>query len=282
MARPRYLITGGSGFLGRTLIQRLVDMGETEVTVVSRSEANLIVLGDCFPHIRVIPGDIADPYVCTRACRGIDRIFHLAAFKHVGLAESNTRQCIATNIIGTMNLLEETRRTMPEFILGISTDKAAQVNGVYGASKFLQERLFLEYEQLNSLTKYRTVRYGNVFYSTASVLCKWKDKLQRGEEIIVTDPAATRFYLSVEQAVNIIFNCLAHAQDARAYIAEMKAASIGQLLEVMITKYSLSPHPEIRTTGLQPGESLHEVLIEGGPNSSQVEQYTNEELYAVV
>src|SRR3990167_4808776 len=187
----KYLITGGSGFLGHELIKRL----DGKIKVVARNEGNLIALKEKFPYIEIVTGNIADSYICQKVCSDIDGIFHLAAFKHVGLAEKeNVRECVLSNIQGSLNLLEETRKNKPEFIIGISTDKAAQVKGVYGATKFLMERLFDEYADTNPATKYRVVRYGNVMYSTGSVLCKWKDKIQAGEPVIVTDLNATRFF----------------------------------------------------------------------------------------
>jgi UDP-N-acetylglucosamine 4,6-dehydratase/UDP-glucose 4-epimerase len=215
--------------------------------------------------------------------QGVDAIFHLAAFKHVGLAEQNVRECVLGNVTGTMNILELTRKYPIEFILGISTDKAAQVSGVYGASKLLHERLFTDYEKMNPSTKYRTVRYGNVLYSTGSVLCKWKDRLQNDEEVIITDSEATRFYWTVDQAIDLIFDCLNNAEDSKPYVPEMKSMSVGNLLEAMIRKY----HPDgktykVKTIGLQPGENLHEVIVEDGPNSSEVERFTIEEIIELV
>jgi UDP-N-acetylglucosamine 4,6-dehydratase/UDP-glucose 4-epimerase len=113
--------------------------------------------------------------------------------------------------------------TQPEFILGVSTDKAAKVAGVYGASKLLMERLFGQFGILNKNTEYRIVRYGNVLYSTGSVLCKWKDLLEQGKEVIVTDGDATRFFWTVDQAVDLIFDCLENATDWQPHITDMKS-----------------------------------------------------------
>jgi UDP-N-acetylglucosamine 4,6-dehydratase/5-epimerase len=161
-----------------------------------------------------------------------------------------------------------TRKYPIEFILGISTDKAAQVSGVYGASKLLHERLFTDYERMNPGTKYRTVRYGNVLYSTGSVLCKWKDRLQNDEEVIITDPEATRFYWTVDQAIDLIFDCLNNAEDSKPYVPEMKSMS--------------GETHKVKTIGLQPGENLHEMIVEDGPDSSEVERFTIEEIMELV
>lgn len=263
--------------MGQELIKRL----DGEVRVLARNEGNLVALKEKFPHVEIMVGDVSDPYVCDRAVQGVDGVYHLAAMKHVGLAEENVHECIKSNI--PVALLEATRKYKPKFIIGISTDKAASRKGVYGATKFLMEKLFSEYEKLNPDTKYRIVRYGNVLYSTGSVLCKWRDKLQKGEDIIVTDLSATRFFWTVEQAVDLIFEALEKASDSRPYITNMKAIQMGDLMWTMISKYGnpdkLSKFIRI---GLQPGENLHEVITEDGPDSSQVERFTQEEIMEMI
>ena len=281
----KYLVTGISGFLGGELVRRLVKMGFTNLVGVARNEGNLIMLKEKYPLIQFITGDISDPFICDKACKDISGIFHLAAFKFVDLAETQTRQCVLSNIIGTMNLLEATRKYNHDFILGISTDKAARVNGVYGATKLIVEKLFQEYEKLNPDTKYRTVRYGNVLYSAGSVLCKWKDKLQKGEEIIVTDLEATRFYWTVDQAVDLIFSCLENATDAAPQHFPMKAIKMNDLLNAKIEKYAIRSDVHqncLKIIGLQKGENLHEIITSDGKDSSQVERYTQKEIMELI
>ena len=230
--------------------------------------------------MEIIPGDISDPFVCDKAMRGVEGVYHLAAFKFVGLAETEVKTCVESNVVGTLNLLEATRVHKPRFVVGVSTDKAMHVNGVYGATKMLQERLFREYEDINPATKYRTVRYGNVLYSTGSVLCKWRDKLQRGEEVVLTDPNATRFYWTVDQAVDLIFKCLEVARDSSPFVTHMKAMRIGDLLDAMVEKYAQGT-PKIKTIGLQAGENMHEQIMEG-QDSSMVERFTKEEILQLI
>lgn len=282
-SKKTYLITGGAGFLGTVLIARLEKMGIKKIKTISRNEGKLVALKEKFPFLEIIPGDISDPYCAEKVVQDVDAIFHLAAFKHVGLAEQNVRECVLGNVIGTLNILEMSRKYPIEFILGISTDKAAQVSGVYGATKLLHERLFVDYERMNPNTTYRTVRYGNVLYSTGSVLCKWKDRLQNDEEVIITDPEATRFYWTVDQAIDLIFDCLENSQDSTPYVPEMKSMSVGDLLEAMIRKYLPEGNtPKVKTIGLQPGENLHEMILEEGPSSSEVERFTVEEILRLI
>lgn len=276
----RYLVTGGSGFLGLELIKRLTEMGCRNIVSVSRNEGKSVQLKELFPHVEIILGDIKDPYICHKACKNVSGIIHTAAFKHVGLAEKeNVRECVQGNIVGTLNLLEETRKASQDFIIGISSDKAAHIKGVYGATKFIMERLFSEYESLNTKTKYRTVRYGNVLYSTGSVLCKWKEKMIKGEPVIITNPDATRFFWTASSAVNLIFDCLNNAKDAAPYVAPMKSIRMGDLLEAMMDKYG---RVEVIQIGMQIGENLHESISEDGIDSFHAERYTKEEILQLI
>jgi UDP-N-acetylglucosamine 4,6-dehydratase/UDP-glucose 4-epimerase len=272
----RYTIFGGSGFLGNELVKRL----DGDLLVVARNEGNLVALKEKHPRIEIMVGDVSDPYVCDRACKDADGIYNLSALKHVGLAEQNVKQAIESNI--PIALLEATRKYKPKFIIGISTDKAASRKGVYGTTKFLMERLFSEYEKLNPNTKYRIVRYGNVLYSTGSVLTKWKDKILKGEEVIITEPTATRFFWTVEQAVDLIFECLEEAIDSTPYITSMKSMEMGDLLDAMIEKYAQGKKIPIKEIGLQSGENMHEIITEDGIDSSETEQFTIEEIMQLI
>ena len=208
-----YLVTGGSGFLGIPLCKRIISYGG-KVRVLARNEGKLVDLKQQFPEIEILTGDICDKFEVKQAMKDITGVFHLAASKHVGIAEIQVRECIKSNTLGSMNILEESLHTNPEFVLGVSTDKAAKVAGVYGATKLLMERLFGQFEALNNKTQYRLVRYGNVLYSTGSVLCKWKELLQDGKEVTVTDGKATRFFWTVDQAIQLIIDCLTNAKDS--------------------------------------------------------------------
>lgn len=271
MERNTILITGGSGFLGEALIKRLYP---NKIRIVGRNEGLLGKMKDKFPDIEVVTGDISDECVARKSMDGVKEVYHLAAYKHVGMAEENPMQCVKSNIIGSMNILKISYEIKPNFVVGISTDKAAQVSGVYGATKMLMESLFKEAERTNKDTNYRIVRYGNVLYSTGSVLCKWKERMMRGEDVIITDPNATRFFWTVDEAVDLIFNCLNSQTDATPMMSKMKSMSMGDLLEAMMQKYG---RVGVKTIGLQAGENLHET-IDGKIYSNNVERFTIDEI----
>ena len=277
----KYLITGGSGFLGEELIKRILSEGG-KVTIVARSEVGLIKTKQTFPDIEYYTGDIADKLTLKRFT-DIQGIFHLAAFKHVGLAETQARECTLSNVLGSINVLEHAVDIGVEFVLGISTDKAAQVKGVYGASKLIMERLFFQFEKDYPKIKFRTVRYGNVLYSTGSVLCKWRELLKEGKEVIVTEAGATRFFWTIDQAVDLIFNCMQDAKDSLPFLPYMKSMSIGDLLEAMASKYlPEGAELKVKSIGLQPGENLHERILEDGPASDEVQSFTVEEIKELI
>ena len=279
----KYLITGGSGFLGKKLIERLLGMGCENIRVVARNEGQLVALQERYPTIQVITGNIADKLTADKACSNVDAIFHLAAYKHVNLAEDNVSECVSSNVQGTMNILEASRKYEPAFVIGISTDKASRVSGIYGATKLLMEGLFREYEKLNLATKYRVVRYGNVAYSTGSVMCKWRDRLIRGAEVTVTNLDATRFFWTVDEAVDLIFDCLENATDSKPRVKDMKALRIGDLLDCMAEKYlPIGKELRVRNIGMQRGDNLHEVILENGTDSSKAPRYTKEEIMSII
>ncbi len=279
----RYLVTGGTGFLGKELIKRLVEQG-AYVNTIARNEGNLITLQQRYPdNIKIFYGDITNTFTVEQAMVDkIEGVFHLAAFKHVTAAETFARECTNSNIIGSINVLDVASSKKVKFIIGISTDKAAQVAGVYGATKLVMEKLFEQYEVFNPYTSYRVVRYGNVLYSTGSVLCKWKELIEQDKKVKVTEPEATRFFWTIDSALDLVFDCLENADNASPYVPEMKSIKILNLLIAMYRKYGSGTEPNLEIIGLQPGENLHEKILKDGPGSGETEQYTIEEIMELI
>lgn len=264
------VVFGGSGFLGTELIKRL---GDRDVVAVARNEGALVALKEKFPNIEIIVGDIADRWIVKKAMKDADEVYLLSALKHVGLAESEVKSCINTNVIGAMNVIDESLIIEPELLMFISTDKASQPMGVYGCSKKIGEKLLQEAEKINPFTRYRCVRYGNVWNSTGSLITKWRPKMMRGEEIILTDPNASRFFWTVSEAVDLIFECIENAKDSTPYIPTMKAVKMQTVLEACIETYGICP---VKIIGLQPGENMVETT-DGITFSDTAEQFTKEE-----
>lgn len=274
----KILVTGASGYLGHEIVKRLIERGD-EVVALARNEGKLVELKEKFPGIEVVVGDVSDRFFLDRAMQGTHGCIHAAAMKHVGLAEQNPRECVESNVIGSLNVLEAAVRHGLEFVIGISTDKAASRSGVYGTTKYLMERLFEGYQEAYPETRFRTVRYGNVLDSTGSVTRKWRERILKGELVYISDPKATRFFWTVGQAVDLIFECLEKATDAKPYLTKMKSMRMRDLLEAMMWKYG---RVEVKAIGLQPGENMHEIIEEGGVTSEHAEKFTVEEIAELI
>ena len=187
------------------------------------------------------------------------------------MAEENVRQCVRSNIIGTLNLLQESMRGRQYFFVFISSDKASRVRGIYGATKYIGEKLVQEFGMLNPHTKYNVIRYGNVLGSTGSVIEKWRPLIQAGKPVIITDAAATRYFFSVKDAVTTIFDSMGR-NIPNPIIPKMQAATMGFVLECCQQVWGKCP---VKTIGLQIGENMHETL-DGENYSDAAEKWTKE------
>ena len=284
----KYLVTGGTGVVGYELCKRIIKMGG-KVLILSRNEEKLRKLcnhlfstgvATIYEQVETIVSDILDKEAIKEAMKDVRGVFHLTALAQ-GMQSGKAIESINTNILGSMNVLVESLDI--DFVIGISSDKVVQVSGNYGATKFLMEKLFTEFEEINPDTKYRVVRLGNVIYSVDSVLEKWKSKIENNEEVIITEPTATRFFMTKEQSVDMIFNCLEKSTDSTPYFENMKSTSMGNLLEAMSNKYlPEGSELSVKEIGLQPNENLHERIVEGGPYTNEMEQYTVEELKEMI
>lgn len=273
LSQSKTVVFGGSGFLGTALIERLIKTGNENILAVARNEGALVALKEKFPAIEIMVGDIADRWVVKKAMQDAGSVFLLAAMKHVGLADIEVKSCISTNVLGCTNIIDESLITKPRTLVFISTDKAAQPTGVYGCSKKIGERLIIEAEKINPNTRYRIIRYGNVWGSTGSFITKWIPRMKNGEEIILTDPDASRFFWTVQEALDLIFECIEQAPDASPYIPKMKAIKMGDVLEACMDVYGKCP---VKIIGLQPGENKVETT-DGITFSDTAEQFTKEE-----
>lgn len=275
----RIVIYGASGYLGTALVDRLIENGKTNIVAVARNEANLVALKEKYPTVEIQVGDIANRWTVKKSMKDASECYLLSAMKHVGLSDKDVMSCVSTNIVGCMNVIQESLNTKPNLLMFISTDKASQPSGVYGCTKKIGERLMAEAERINPETHYRVCRYGNVLYSSGSVLCKWRDRMLAGKEVVVTDVNATRFFFSIDQALDLIFECRLFANGSTPYTPSMKSIRIGDLLEAMMDKYGKVP---VKHIGLQDGENMHETIMENGLNSSLTEKYSKEEILQLI
>lgn len=278
----KVLITGGSGFLGRKLIEKINELAPThegpiEIKIIGRSEGNLVKTKELFPNIEIAVGDVTDKTLLRSVMLGMDFVFHAAALKHVVLAEQMPAEYIRVNVEGSRNLLELSCELKTPVVVGISTDKAATPSGVYSTTKYLMERMFHEAAARNPRTAYRLVRFGNIMYSTGSVLEKWKNKIQNNLPCTIYDPNSTRFYWTVDEAVMAVIQSL-NNKDCNPTIPTMKSIRTIDLYNAMVMKYGSKDTPQPEIIGLQNGEVLHETLLE----SSEHNVLTIEEILKII
>tara|TARA_Y100000996_G_scaffold354434_1_gene294613 strand:- start:28 stop:873 length:846 start_codon:yes stop_codon:yes gene_type:complete len=275
----KYLITGATGIIGYSLCKRIISMGG-QVVVMSRNKNKLKNLKRKYNEIEIVVGDICNQQIIRNVIKDVDGVFHLAAVAD-GMQAGKPIESVTTNVIGSMIVLQEASNV--DFVLGISSDKVVQVSGSYGATKFLMEKLFNQFEEMNPKVKYRVIRLGNVIYSADSVLYRWKSLIEKCKEVIVTDKKATRFFMTSEKSVDLIMNCLEKAKNSKPYFEDMKSASIGNLLKAMTNKYApKNCKLSIKKIGLSPNENLHEKISEDGPYTNEIEQYTVKELEEMI
>jgi UDP-glucose 4-epimerase len=280
-ARPlegkRILITGGTGSVGKVLTQRILreELGcPEEIVIFSRDEAkqhfmrlayqNLRVATDevIYKHkgkVRFLIGDVRDRVALNRALQGVHVVFATAALKQVPTCEYYPFEAVKTNVEGVKNLLDSIyeHRWPVELVLGISTDKAVKPVNVMGMSKAIQERLIQTANTYLEGTRCVCVRYGNVLASRGSVIPLFHEQIRAGGPVTLTAPDMTRFFLTLNDAVDTIFAAVREAKAGETYIPRVPAARMPDVAEALIGRREV----EVKFTGVRPGEKIHEILI---------------------
>lgn len=262
----RFLIFGGAGSLGSVLVQRLMESGTPlSISVFSRDEAKHHKMQLNFPEVRTVIGDIRSYDSVLSVIRSVepDIIVNAAALKQVPMCEYQPYEALMTNTIGTRNLVkavEECSYDLPlnykRKVLSVSTDKACKPVNSYGMTKALQERIHLNGKR----AVFNCVRYGNVLESTGSVIPVFKKLLNEDKDLTITHAGMTRFLLSLDQSVDLIFRALADDVGGKVFIPKIRSAKIVDLAEVMINNLAKGISI-IKYTGIRPGEKLDEILV---------------------
>jgi UDP-N-acetylglucosamine 4,6-dehydratase/5-epimerase len=253
----RVLVTGGTGSLGVALAEAL-RMAGAEVRVFSRDEKKQYEMSKRFPNCDYRLGDIRDPAACLDAVRDIDTVIHGASLKYVNIGEAQPYEYVTTNAVGSLAILNAVLMagTVHRFV-GISSDKACLPVNVYGMTKALLKRLTIEAnDRQGSLggTVFNVARYGNVVGTRGSVVPFWRECVAAGKPLPVTNPAMTRFFFTIDEAIDLIDASLAAAAGA-VLSKRMNACSVMDLAEVMRGELP------IEVVGERPGEKLHEMLL---------------------
>ncbi len=273
------LITGGTGSFGQAFIKGVyLKYKPKKVIVYSRDEFKQHNLSKIFKKpsykgIRFFIGDVRDKGRLSSALKNVDYVIHAAALKHVPIAEYNPQECIKTNIVGAQNLIDSCIENNVKKVIALSTDKAASPINLYGATKLVSDKLFTSSNTLSAHTNtiFSVVRYGNVLNSRGSVIPFFKDLAKKNKQIPLTDINMTRFFISIEEAVNFIFNCFSRMQGGEIFIPKLPTIKIVDIANCLKGKN------KIKIVGPRPGEKLHEVLCTRDDSN-----YTYENKYSYI
>jgi UDP-N-acetylglucosamine 4,6-dehydratase/5-epimerase len=257
------LVTGGTGSWGHELVRQLLTHNPKEIRIFSRNETNQFAMKQEFDHnptLNFIIGDIKDKEGLVEASQDVDYIFHLAALKHVPVCEDQPIEALKSNVIGTQNVIEAAIISNVKKVIYISTDKASDPSNFYGLSKAMGERLIIHANTLNTNTKFVCIRGGNVLGTNGSVIHVFKRQIQEKGKIGITDLRMTRFFLTVKDAIKLLFKATFESIGGEIFVMKMPACRIIDLAQVLI-KDSKKDNVEIETLGIRPGEKIHELLL---------------------
>jgi UDP-N-acetylglucosamine 4,6-dehydratase (inverting) len=275
------LITGGTGSFGRkfveVLLQKYPDIHR--VVIYSRDELKQFEMAqhypaDKFPNLRFFIGDVRDGDRLRLAMEGIDTVVHAAALKQVPTAEYNPFECIKTNVLGAQNVIEAAMATGVKRVVALSTDKAAAPINLYGASKLCSDKLFIAANNVRGDRdiNFSVVRYGNVMGSRGSVIPFFLERRKSGV-LPITDPAMTRFNITLEEGVELVFFALEHALGGEIFVPKIPSYRITELAE------AVGPECKHPVVGIRPGEKVHEEMVTSSDSLNTIE---TEDYYIIV
>lgn len=257
------LITGGTGSLGKALTKTILSnySDVKRLVIFSRDEQKQFQMAfefpsDKFPQIRFFIGDVRDKERLVRAFKDIDFVIHAAAMKHVHLAEYNPDECVKTNIYGAQNVIHAALETKVERVVALSTDKACAPINLYGATKLASDKLFIAANNItgNNPIRFSVVRYGNVMGSNGSVIPFFLNKKKEGV-LPITDPAMTRFNISLLGGVEMVLHALEYAWGGEIFVPKIPSYKILDVAE------AIAPDAKKTVVGIRPGEKIHEEMI---------------------
>lgn len=254
------LVTGGTGSFGHKFIEMTLEKYKPKkIIVYSRDEMkqwNMAKLYQKDTRIRFFIGDVRDRERMYRACRDVDIIIHAAATKIVPTAEYNPFECVKTNVIGAMNVIDAALDQGVSNVVALSTDKASAPINLYGATKLASDKLFVSSNSYSGEggTTFSVVRYGNVMASRGSVIPFFMS-LAHDEAMPVTDLAMTRFMITLEQGVQLVWLAVEDSIGGETYVKKIPSMKLTDIVQ------AIRPGAEIKEVGIRPGEKLHEQMI---------------------
>jgi UDP-N-acetylglucosamine 4,6-dehydratase len=258
------LVTGGTGSFGNAVISRFVQTDIKEIRVFSRDEKKQDDMRKKYNNakLKFYIGDVRDYSSVLNATRGVDYIFHAAALKQVPSCEFHPMEAVKTNILGTDNLLEAAIQNGVSRVVCLSTDKAAYPINAMGISKAMMEKVMVA--KSRSVEDDKTVicgtRYGNVMASRGSVIPLFVDQVLSGRPITITDPAMTRFMMTLQDAVDLVLYAFEHGTNGDIFVQKAPAATVDTLVRALLNVLNKPAH-EVNIIGTRHGEKLYETLL---------------------
>ncbi|BCN32517.1 UDP-N-acetylglucosamine 4,6-dehydratase (inverting) [Anaeromicropila herbilytica] len=259
------LITGGTGSFGKKFLEMIfANYNPKKVIVYSRDEFKQSVMKNEYMNtvdmskVRFFIGDVRDKERLYRAFDGVDYVIHAAAMKQVPTCEYNPFEAIKTNINGAQNIIDAALDRGVKKVVALSTDKAVNPINLYGGTKLVSDKLFIAANAYggDKGTTFSVVRYGNVAGSRGSVIPLFKNLIKKGnEELPITDSRMTRFWITLEEGVELVFKALKESKGGETYISKIPSFRIDDLA------YAMLPNAKLREIGIREGEKLHEVMI---------------------
>ncbi|MBN2581624.1 MAG: UDP-N-acetylglucosamine 4,6-dehydratase (inverting) [Planctomycetes bacterium] len=257
------LITGGTGSFGKKMVQYILEGYKPKKLIIfSRDELKQFEMAQKwgvkdYPCIRYFLGDVRDKDRLERAFNEVDYVIHAAALKQVPAAEYNPEECIKTNIMGAMNIIDAALANKVKKVIALSTDKACNPINLYGATKLCSDKLFVAanvYRGRKGATSFAVVRYGNVLGSRGSVIPFFLERKVTGV-LPITDPRMTRFWITLDQAVHFVARTLELSKGGEIFVPRIPSMKISDLAT------AIAPECRQEIVGIRPGEKLHEMLI---------------------
>lgn len=280
------LVTGGTGSIGRQIVNKLTSCSPKKVIVFSKDDSKQYMMKNEYtdhPEVVFALGDVRDASRVRQLVKGVDIIFHAAALKQVPTCEDNPFEAVQTNIIGGQHVIEAALEHEVSHVVNISTDKAVSPTNAMGATKLISEKLFFQANESipNQKTKFCSVRFGNVLGSRGSVIPIMLQQLLNEKPLTVTDPHMTRFFMSIEEAVSLTLQAAIMMKGGETFILKMESLQLADLLKAF-HEYAAqinAKSPEILVVGKRPGEKLHEELT--FPHEADA-LFEHEQFYAIL
>lgn len=267
------LITGGTGSFGTRFTRMTLEkFAPKRIVIFSRDEMKQWEMANRFaddPRVEFVIGDVRDKERLNRALDGIDFVVHAAATKIVPTAEYNPMECVKTNIVGAMNLIDACIDKNISRVVALSTDKASNPINLYGATKLASDKLFIAANSYGGRhgTLFSVVRYGNVMGSRGSVIPFFRDLAPTGE-LPITDLGMTRFMITLESGVELVWHAFEDSIGGEIYVKKIPSIGIGDIAK------AIAPDAKLKIIGIRPGEKMHEQMI-GVEDAAHTYEYTD-------